>query len=366
MYKQLPILLLVVTFLAGCASPTSLPVNTSLPAITENTTTQIPASPTRQAPTNTPTPTPTQIVIEGLGRETASLLIGGEVNYPPVVGDGSLWIPMTDRAKVLRVDLETGELLAEIPAGRSARPCCSANSVAFGGGFVWVAQSRDNAILIIDPAVNEVVDRIPVGVDVYDLVVDGNTLWATSFGADSVLRIDIESRQVVTTIGDVLKPTGIVVGGGAVWVVEHRKGNVVRINPATNTIEAKILLESVEGHYPSGNNVVFAFGSVWAPNNEGETVVRIDPATNEQIAISFQGFGPLRVTAGNAGIWVTYWDKARDPNPPQTIAWIDTETNTVTYWNFTDAWQLLEHEGVMWAIAGSRKGGLVYRIKLEQ
>lgn len=363
MYKHISIAIFL-ALLAGCASPASPPTNTSVPAvIKKNTATQIPASPTSHAPTKTPAPTPTQIAIEGLGKETASLFTGGMVNYPPTIGDGSLWIPVTDISKVLRVDLDTGALLAEIPAGSPVRPCCGANSVAFGGGFVWVAQGRDKAILKIDPLLNEVVDTIPVGVDVYDIVVDGNNLWVTAFEADSVLRINIESMQVVATVGEVLKPTGITVGGGAVWAVEHRKGNLVRIDPTTNTIATKIKLASVKGYVAGGQNVTFAFGSVWVATSNGQAVARIDPTTNEQTAILLPGLEPLRVTAGSKGIWVHYWDKAR--NVPLTFGWINPQTNEMTTYNLTDNWILFEHEGILWTFSLSPKGDWVHRIEID-
>ena len=58
--------------------------------------------------------------------------------------------------RVVRVDLETGEIIAEIDVPKPS-------GVAIGFDGVWVVNHRDDAIARIDPGTNKVIEEIGPG-----------------------------------------------------------------------------------------------------------------------------------------------------------------------------------------------------------
>ena len=319
----------------------------------------------------TPTPAPTLVAVDGLGSEVFSYSTGQIVNYPPVAFQGSLWVPVMNAGQVLRIDMETGELLATIVTGKKVHDfCCSTNSLTAAAGSIWVTQGYEKEVVRIDPATNEVVERIQIGADAYDLVSDGESLWVTGFEDSVVVRIDLATSEVVAVIEDVLNPTGITVGGGAVWAVEHRKDYLVRIDPATNTIVLKIKLGDPDrelGRKLNSENAVFAFGSVWVALNWDSSVARIDPETNEQTRFFFPGMGVLRVSAGEDRIWLALYKIDGTDETTNKVGRIDPKTGSSTSWVLYGTNYVFEVDGMLWVLAGERgrPGDRIYRYTLE-
>ena len=315
--------------------------------------------------------------IEGLGRVTAVTPTAAWINYPPVIGAGSLWVPNHDAGEVLRIDLETGALVDRIPAGSPVPPNSdlrwSTNAVAYGAGAIWVAQAVDRAVLKIDPAANQVVATIPVGVDPYDLVVDGDTLWVSAFESNAVVRIDIPSMTVTAVIESVYKPTGIAAGGGALWVALHRSAKVARIDPATNTVTDEIRVGGSDlNNMARPENVVFAYGYVWVANNRAGSLSRIDPATNEETQVAFPGRCVQRVAAGEGSIWIQVEGTQQDARnwlAGIMIVRIDPENLAFERWMIPGAWSLSVGEGILWLTdlhgeLNRQEGERVLRIEL--
>jgi serine/threonine-protein kinase len=145
---------------------------------------------------------------------------------------------------------------------RSELPTLKATGIAFGSGSVWVA--NDEVVLA--------------------------ELWR--FAAGSVTKV---AARVHLEGG----AAGVVFGAGAFWVPNPQDDALSRIDPARNTVVAKI---------PVGDDpvaIAFGDGSAWVTNYSDGTVSRIDPTTNRVVATIRVGPHPEHIAVGDGGVWVT-------------------------------------------------------------
>jgi streptogramin lyase len=266
--------------------------------------------------------------LEGFGREVTRLSGGWWINWFPMLGHGSLWVPNGRAGTVERVDLGTMEVVASVQVGDPQRALWNMdpNAIAISGNSIWVTQRAERAVGRIDPATNQLVQSIGIEVEPYDIAVDGDTLWVTAFEEDSLVRVDAAAGEVVAVIPDILKPTGVTTAEGFVWVVEHRNGNLVQVDPATNAVVTKVRLGGQVGALPE--NIIYAYGSLWTPNNTGKTISRIDPATLEETLIEFPK-RPGRIMDTGGRIWVGLWFNLGATGEYDEIVQIDPATNQI-------------------------------------
>ena len=173
------------------------------------------------------------------------------------------------------------------------------SSIALGQDAVWVAISSgrsggENALVRIDPAVNDVVARIPFGTMLADLnvAVGEGAVWVAknefvNAETGSVERIDSTTNEVAGTIPVGGRPAGITVGEGAVWVALCAAGTVVRIDPGSNTVSDTAVVGTP---LPAGAQIdatgyscpgplTTGHGAVWVANIQDD-VVRALPAAS--------------------------------------------------------------------------------------
>jgi DNA-binding beta-propeller fold protein YncE len=148
------------------------------------------------------------------------------------VGGGSLWVANHDARTVTRIDQASGKVLADIPG--PSEP----HRVAYGAGAAWVGNWHDNSVSRIDPQTNRVVGSpIPIGAHhAGNLVVGAGDLWVTSdYRVDGaaedvvVVCIDPHTNRAVETIAVGGHPIDVAATEGAVWVSVADPGTVLRI-----------------------------------------------------------------------------------------------------------------------------------------
>jgi len=151
-----------------------------------------------------------------------------------VVGAGAVWVG--DGGRVSRID-PTSDRVERIPD--------AATPIAIGAGALW-ARSRDhaNTILRINPATNETVAAIDLGVDAGAIAIDGPDVWVAD-PAGTVTRIDANTNTVRTAIWVGSLTFGIAAGPDAVWVsgrtFDDQQAVLWRIDPTTNAVVATIV-----------------------------------------------------------------------------------------------------------------------------
>jgi DNA-binding beta-propeller fold protein YncE len=147
------------------------------------------------------------------------------------VGGGSLWVANHEAGTVTRIEQASGKFVADIPV--PSEP----HRVAYGAGAVWVGNWHGIAISRIDPETNRVVGSpIPIGFRAGNLVVGTGGVWVTSDdranGAPEdvvVVRIDPQTNRAVETIAVGGHPIDVAATEGAVWVSVADPGTVLRI-----------------------------------------------------------------------------------------------------------------------------------------
>lgn len=236
------------------------------------------------------------------------------------IGAGSVWVASTLKHTVTRIDPVTNRIVATIDIGDANDPFHGPSSMAFGHGTLWVLDGTADCSCVhrIDPSTNRVVATIPLGTPVLfriaplGIVVQPDGVWVTvRLGTEesldgSVIRVDARTNSVVAVIGAGSDPTfggptGITAGAGAIWVGVPSLKAVLRIDPATNSVTAKIRgLSSGEGQLAADES------AIWVA--DGASVHRIDPGSNrieKTIPIpGATGAGARAIAVGFRSIWV--------------------------------------------------------------
>ena len=165
---------------------------------------------------------------------------------------------------------------------------------------VWVSSSNVNHVVRLDATTNKPGVIISVQKPCSGLATGFGSLWIPSCGAHTVLRADINTGVIQATVpvGPADSEGGIATGAGSVWIVSSASSELDRINPANNSVVARISL-------PKGSfNPIFAGNSVWVASNQGNALIRVDPATEKVISTTTIGPKPRFLTVGEGSIWV--------------------------------------------------------------
>ena len=143
------------------------------------------------------------------------------------VGFESVWIADVVGDEVIRLDADTGDIVARIPVGTAP------TAIAAGEGGVWVANLNDRTVSHIDPETNAPAGPpIIVGGQPAGVAVGEGYVWVTRPEDDSVIRIDPERSEwtgEVFKVGDA--PQGVAVGAGSIWTADQGSDTVTRLTP---------------------------------------------------------------------------------------------------------------------------------------
>ncbi len=261
----------------------------------------------------------------------------------PAVGEGSVWVGNRDDNTLLRIDPKSLDVRT---IGLGVEPI----GVEVGAGSVWVLS--DQALLRVDPAINDVVATVPlppaIGAGPWShLEVGANAVFVCSCGSPGgVVRVDPATTSVVTVQRGPI--WGTAYGEGALWAITGWEQNTIeRIDPETNAVESIPLgrlgetsgwryrmavaegttwllapaslwrvdsttgrfLGSVPLPHSEGGSIATGDGAVWIANSEG-VVLRID--ADSQAVVKTIPLGTLVYPAengdalaiGEGSVWV--------------------------------------------------------------
>ena len=135
----------------------------------------------------------------------------------------------------------------------------------------------------IDPGSRRVTRSVSLGVEPSSVAVGAGASGSQDANSPTLLRVEARVRALcngsrLPTEGVALPSvTGTVaVGAGSLWVA-HGSSHVARLDPDTGR-----LLASVE--VPAANSVAVGDGSVWVAGSDVGLLAKIDPATNSVVA----------------------------------------------------------------------------------
>jgi YVTN family beta-propeller protein len=228
-------------------------------------------------------------------------------------GAGSVWIAMSNRGVVERIDPTTNQVQQTItvPGGPS--------SLAVGDGLVWVAESLAGKVAEIDPKLNggQVTGKITVGNGPTGVAWGLGGVWVANSVDRTVVRIDPASGRTSAPISVDAGADSIAVGNGAVWVTGQASGVLSKIDPSARTVSVTASVGSEPSALSTGR------GAVWVANSADGTVSRIDPMTGHPQGLIAVGQGPSGVAVATDGaVWVAN-------ELSGTVSKIDSQTNNV-------------------------------------
>ena len=284
------------------------------------------------------------VIDPGTGTIVGEIPVGGRP-AGPAVGEGSVWVGNRDDNTLLRIDARSLEVVRTF--GLSVAP----TDVELGAGSVWVLS--DWALLRVDPAINDVVDTVPLpqgnGQQRWShLEVGANAVFVCTCaaGPGTVIRIDAATLSVEAVRKS---PVWMIAyGEGALWALTGESDSIDRIDPKTSAVVETIPLGRI-GESGTGWRFRMAAGegAIWAL--APASLWKIDSTTKR-----FVGSVPLgrseegsSVATGDGAVWVAKPDGILlrvDPDS-QTVA-ETISLGTLVY--PTDADALAVGEGSVW------------------
>ena len=216
-------------------------------------------------------------------------------------GFGAIWVPSCGAHALVRVDPQTGKIVAQIPAG----PADSEGGITTGDGTVWIVTSKEGLLVRVDPQTNKAVAKIAIPSGSYVPAFAEGAVWITSTERDLLTRVDARSNQVVASIPIGPQPRFLTVGAGSVWTLNQGDGTISRVDMKTNRLVATI----AAGIPGTGGEIAFGEGSVWATVFD-VPMTRIDPASNA-VAQQWVGPGGDSIRLGHGSIWLTDFAHAK-------------------------------------------------------
>jgi YVTN family beta-propeller protein len=175
--------------------------------------------------------------------------------------------------------------------------------LASGDSAGGLSGVRPNHVGVIDPATNDIVAEVPVGIRPGPIAVGAGSAWVGNLQDRNLTRIDLETRAFAGTIElENRTPTGIAVGAGAVWVVHGARGALSRVDPQFEQV--KTIAVAGEGRGPQSGAVTVGAGAVWAVYADS-TLARVDSRDVRVVGRTFAGAAPAGVVVGSGSVWVT-------------------------------------------------------------
>lgn len=293
----------------GTSAPTSTisaPPATALPATFPMTTTAPAPAPTGTVrPTATPPPTPTtppDLDVSAVGTLAATLELGG-VPYDLAWVGNLLWVTNSIEGTISVIDPATNTVVDTVVADApSSVDTHGWGPISASTDAVWAAFNNGVTeftmpLLRFDPATRAKVAEIQINFGITDIAVGAGSVWVAGFRENTLARVDPATGTVAATF-DIPAPLAVIAGDTAVWVTSMAGSKVVRIDPATNQVAAEVRLPAAALWLADAGDAIWV--TTGAPQ-----VVRIDPLTNELADEPI----PMTDTPGNiaitpTGVWV--------------------------------------------------------------
>src|SRR6266498_3635225 len=166
--------------------------------------------------------------------------------------------------------------------------------IAVGEGAVWVVHAAQASpplergqtaqqpvpgeLSRIDPATNQVSQRIEVGGDPIDVITAFGAVWVIDRGEPRIVRVD-PGTGALTPIPLPTPTEAAAAADGSIWASGFDDERVFRIDPATGEILSAVAVGSKGYKY-----IVPVDGQLFVGISEGHRLIRIDPSTDQVVA----------------------------------------------------------------------------------
>ena len=170
------------------------------------------------------------------------------------------------------------------------------------GSSGGLAAIQPNHVGLIDPATNEIVAEVPVGIRPGPIASGEGSIWVGNLDGRSLTRIDPATRAPTATIDlDDRTPTGIAVGLDWVWIAHGLLGEVSQVDSQFGEVTRVIDVASAAFGFPAGT-VALDRSSAWVAFGDS-TLARLD-ADGRVLGKALAGLQPAGVLATPGAVWV--------------------------------------------------------------
>ncbi|MEA2452170.1 MAG: hypothetical protein QOG04_880 [Actinomycetota bacterium] len=234
------------------------------------------------------------------------------------------------------------------------------SGIAFGADAVWVANTADGTVQVIDPQTNRVAETHAIGGSPDDVAVGLGAAWASDSGSGVITKMvfgqpdgpDIQIGE--PGAGNHLD---VAPGSGAIWVVAE-DDSLYRIDPVTNEViavptdvegisdvaagqdrvvvlgtsalasvdPASLVASPIADVDPSNNqDLQMSEGAVWVANGDAGEVTRFDLSTGEAGDPVYVGGNFTAIASGEGAMWMVSGDEGDRGN----LTRIDPDSATI-------------------------------------
>ena len=190
-------------------------------------------------------------------------------------------------------------------------------------GYIYVA-TNGSGILVIDTSTKEVVGKIPIDGEIWQMIYVNGHIYASVYSSSEVIVIDPSNNTIVATIKVGLEPIGIAYDpkNSYIYVANYGSGTISIINTKNNSLVTSIAI----GGYPWGIAYDPENGYLYVAEYNGKVVV-VDPMSDKVVAIPI-GNGIARCITydpSNGLIYVT----VDSYNAPNNVTIIDPSNDSI-------------------------------------
>ncbi len=190
-------------------------------------------------------------------------------NVPSTVSaaDGSLWALSDIGGTLMKIDPQQG-VTGEYNVGQGAQ------SLVQVGDALWVANSKADSVLRIDPVTGAVSSTVAMQGGPTGLAFDGALLWVALADANQVVAMDVGNGAVLTSLSVDGHPVALTFDGQSLWVVTQRGNQLLRISVDTGRVTQTLSV-------PGGPYAVSSVGcgakcvDIWVVGEAGDSVSRV-------------------------------------------------------------------------------------------
>jgi len=187
-----------------------------------------------------------------------------------------LWVALYGSGQVLKVDINTLQILLTVPVG--TRP----HSVAYNGSYIFVTNFGSNSVSKIDPQTGTVVATIPVGAKPAGIAFNPfyRTLWVANSGDGTVSVFSESATSVAGTVPVGGNPQGVACESYFVWVTNTGSNTVTKLGAwVGGSVQATITV----GAAPQA--IVFDYSSMWVANTGANSLSKIPANSNTPTSV---------------------------------------------------------------------------------
>jgi hypothetical protein len=209
------------------------------------------------------------------------------------VDDHSVWTAAVQAGVVARLDFAGSG--APQTFGRVGRP----SAIAIGAGTVWISDSYDNRLVMLDAGTGE--QRDSSAAHVRQLAYGLDALWGTDDLHDRLVRFD---RQTATpsasiSLADGSVPTGLAIAGSAIWIANVGSQTLTRLDGSSGAIVVDgVALRGIP------DRIAASASDVWVTSSPSDLLMRIDPGSNTVVSTTTIWDAPVDAAVDPTGVWV--------------------------------------------------------------